>query len=91
MHNGVVRKYYPDFIVQLGPGDFLVLETKGQQTEEDDSKHVYMKDSKHVYMKDSKHVYMKDWVKAVNERRGFGKWRFAVSRKPADIKDILAG
>ena len=75
VHNGVVRKYYPDFIAQLEPGDFLVLETKGQQTEEDDSKH----------------VYMKDWVKAVNEHRGFGKWRFAVSRTPADIKDVLAG
>lgn len=74
IYNGVVRKYYPDFIMRLQPGNFLVLETKGQQTQEDDSKH----------------EYMKEWIKAVNAHGGFGQWKFAVSRKPSDIKDILA-
>ena len=73
IHNGIVRKYRPDFLVRLKSGDFLVLETKGQQTEQDDTKH----------------AYMKEWVSAVNEHGGFGKWRFAVSRNPAAIKDIL--
>ena len=72
--DGVVRKYYPDFIIRLQSGDFLVLEVKGQQTEEDDSKH----------------AYMKEWVKAVNEDGRFGHWKFVVSDNPSDIKDVLA-
>ncbi len=75
VYNGTVKKYRPDFIVRLKSGDFLVLETKGRQTEQDDTKH----------------EYMKEWVKAVNEHGGFGQWKFAVSTKPSDIKDILAG
>ncbi len=74
IYNGTVRKYRPDFLIRMKSGDFLVLETKGQQTEQDDTKH----------------EYMREWVKAVNEHGGFGQWDFAVSRKPADIKDILA-
>lgn len=74
IHNGVIRKYRPDFLIRLKSGNFLVLETKGQQTEQDDTKH----------------AYMKEWINAVNEYGGFGQWRFAVSRNPAAIKDILA-
>ena len=25
-HNGIIRKYYPDFIIRLSSGDYLVLE-----------------------------------------------------------------
>ncbi len=74
VYNGVVRMYYPDFIIRLTSGDFLVLETKGRQSEQDDTKH----------------AYMREWVKAVNDQGGFGRWGFAVSTKPSDIKDILA-
>ena len=73
VYNGTVKKYRPDFLIRLMSGDILVLETKGQQTEQDDTKH----------------EYMKEWVKAVNEYGGFGQWKFAVSKKPSDIKDIL--
>ena len=74
VHNGVVRKYRPDFLIRMESGEYLVLETKGQQTEHDDTKH----------------NYMKEWVKAVSEHGGFGQWRFEVSRRPAGIKDVLA-
>ncbi len=74
VYNGTVKKYRPDFLIRLKNGDFLVLETKGQQTEQDDTRH----------------EYMKEWVKAVNEHGGFGQWKFAVSKKPSDIKDLLA-
>ncbi len=74
VYKGTVKKYRPDFIIRLQSGDFLVLETKGQQTNQDDTKH----------------AYMKEWIKAVNEHGGFGQWGFAVSKKPSDIKDILA-
>ena len=29
IHRGVVRKYRPDFLIQLRSGDYLVIETKG--------------------------------------------------------------
>ena len=74
VNNGTVRKYRPDFIIRLKSGELLVLETKGRQTELDDTKH----------------EYMKEWVKAVNEHGGFGRWRFAISKQPSDIKDIVA-
>lgn len=73
VYRGVVKKYRPDFLIRMMSGDFLVLETKGLQTRQDDTKH----------------KYMKEWVKAVNEHGGFGQWSFAVSTKPSDIRDIL--
>ena len=74
VHNGVVKKYRPDFLIKLKSGGFLVLETKGQQDEQ----------------ADSKHAYMKEWVAAVNGHGGFDRWAFAVAHKPGDIIDILA-
>ncbi len=73
IYNGIVKKYRPDFLVRMKSGELLVLETKGQQKEKDDTKH----------------AYMKEWIKAVNENGRFGKWKFAVSKKASDIKDIL--
>ncbi len=73
-YDGLVKKYRPDFIIRLKSGNFLVLETKGQQTDQDDAKH----------------LYMRDWVEAVNQRGGFGHWQFDVSKTPADVKDVIA-
>ena len=72
---GVVRKYRPDFIIRLKTGEFLILETKGQERERDRAKR----------------GFLDEWVTAVNEHRGFGRWRWAVSRNPADVVDILEG
>lgn len=71
---GVVRKYRPDFIIRLATGDFLVLETKGQETQEHKTKI----------------AFLDEWVKAVNTHSGFGKWKRAVSKNPADVPGILA-
>ena len=72
---GVVRKYRPDFIIRLKTGDLLILETKGQDTQRDKTKR----------------RFLDEWVKAVNEHGGFGKWRWAVSRNPADVRRIIKG
>ena len=72
---GVVHKYRPDFIIRLKTGIFLVLETKGQDTDQDITKR----------------TFLDEWVKAVNEHGGFGKWSWAVSRKPGDVVGILEG
>ncbi|MBI5599188.1 MAG: hypothetical protein HY890_05555 [Deltaproteobacteria bacterium] len=71
---GVVRKYRPDFIIRLKSGDFMILETKGQDTHQDKTKR----------------EFLDEWIKAVNQRGGFGTWRWAVSRNPADVTGILS-
>jgi type III restriction enzyme len=71
--NGVVRKYRPDFIIKLTNGSFLILETKGQETQQDKTKW----------------KFLDEWVKAVNQHREFGKWQWAVSKNPADVAGII--
>ncbi|MFO7556965.1 MAG: DEAD/DEAH box helicase family protein [Desulfobacterales bacterium] len=71
--DGIVRKYRPDFIIQLKTGDFLILETKGKDTLRDKTKQ----------------KFLNEWVQAVNEHGGFGNWKWAVSRGPADVKMII--
>ncbi|MGB9605942.1 MAG: type III restriction endonuclease subunit R, partial [Bryobacteraceae bacterium] len=73
VYRGVVRKYRPDFIVRLKNGDYLVLETKGQDAEQD-----------HV-----KRRYLDEWVQAVNAQGGFGHWRWRVAEHPGKIRDVL--
>jgi type III restriction enzyme len=70
---GVVQKYRPDFIIRLKTGRYLVLETKGQDTDQDKAKR----------------QFLNEWVKAVNEHGGFGKWTWVVSRQPGDVVTIL--
>ncbi len=72
-HKGVVRKYYPDFIIKFRSGDFLILETKGQDTD----------------LARTKNSYLQEWVKAVNNHGGFGLWHEAVSFNPNDLSEIL--
>ncbi|MBK8398070.1 MAG: DEAD/DEAH box helicase family protein [Leptospiraceae bacterium] len=71
--NGASRKYYLDFIIKLKSGEMLLLEIKGQRTEESDEK--------------AKAAL--DWVKAVNSQASFGKWRYAVAYQREEIDDIL--
>ncbi len=73
IYKGVVRKYRPDFIIRLKSGDMLVLETKGQDTEQDKTKR----------------RFLREWMRAVNEHGGFGHWRAGVSRHPKEIEGIL--
>ena len=74
VHRGVVRKYRPDFLIRLASGDMLVIETKGQDSDQDRTKH----------------RFLAEWVEAVNAHGGFGRWSWDVSKAPADIRDILA-
>jgi type III restriction enzyme len=74
VYRGVVRKYRPDFLIRLKSGHHLVLETKGQDTEQDQTKR----------------RFLAEWTKSVNQHGGFGTWSWDCSRNPADISDILA-
>lgn len=73
VYRGVVRKYRPDFLIRLTSGEHLILETKGQDTEQDQVKR----------------RFLDEWVKAVNQHTSFGRWHWEVSKNPADLPDIL--
>ena len=73
LFDGVIHKYWPDFIIRLSNGGHLILETKGLMTEKDKTKR----------------KFLEEWVKAVNQDGRFGVWHFAFSRSPSDVADIL--
>ncbi|MBI4848684.1 MAG: DEAD/DEAH box helicase family protein [Nitrospirae bacterium] len=72
-HQGVIRRYFPDFIIKLKNSVHLILETKGQDTEQDKTKR----------------AFLDEWCKAVNQHGSFGKWSWAVSFDPNDLEMIL--
>jgi len=73
VYEGVVRKYRPDFIIRLATGTHLVVETKGQDTQQDKAK------------RDA----LDEWVRAVNQDGRFGNWCWDVSRYPSDVLDKI--
>jgi type III restriction enzyme len=70
---GVVRKYRLDFIIRLKTGLYLILETKGLETQRDKTKS----------------EFLKEWIRAINEHGCFGKWTWSVSKDPADVGMII--
>lgn len=73
VHNGVVHKYRPDFLIRLTSGEMLVLEVKGRERPSDITKR----------------DYLQEWVDAVNSHGGFGHWSCAVSKSAGQIHEIL--
>lgn len=76
LYKGIVRRYIPDFLVRLKGGKMLILEVKGQESEQDRAKR----------------ERLCDWVRAVNGLHGqpFGEWVCDVSYNPADVEGIIA-
>lgn len=72
-HKGVIRKFYPDFILRLVNGDYMVLETKGVDSQQNQTKR----------------EYLNEWINAVNNHGGFGKWHWDVSFHPSDIERLI--
>lgn len=70
---GVIRKYYPDFLIRLENGEHMILETKGKDNQQNRIKR----------------EYLNEWVEAVNVQGGFGKWHWDVSFEPSDIKSKI--
>jgi type III restriction enzyme len=70
---GVFHKFRPDFLIRLTTGTNLVLETKGQNTPQDQTKR----------------RYLDEWVKAVNEHGGFGKWKAGLCLNPSDLPTVI--
>ena len=70
---GVILKYRPDYLIRLTNGKMLVLEVKGQESQQDRTKR----------------EFLLEWSKAVNQHGGFGIWASDVSFSPADFPSIL--
>ena len=73
VHKGVVKKYRPDFLIRLTTGKMLVLEVKGQDTQQNRTKR----------------EFLDEWVRAVNHHGRFGEWAWDVSHDPSDLAEIL--
>lgn len=71
--NGVRRRYLPDFLIRLANGKMLILEIKGEDSEQNRAKR----------------AALAVWVQAVNAKGGFGIWCWDVAFEPAQIRDIL--
>jgi len=73
LFKGVVLKYRPDYLIRLKNNKILVLEVKGQESQQDRTKR----------------EFRAQWVKAVNQHGDFGVWASDVSLSPADLPGIL--
>ncbi|MEO5963012.1 MAG: DEAD/DEAH box helicase family protein, partial [Thermomonas sp.] len=73
MWNGARRRFVPDFLIKLANGKTLVLEIKGEDSEQNKAKR----------------SALDAWVKGVNAKGGFGVWCWEVAFEPSHIQDIL--
>ncbi len=71
---GSKRKFVPDFLIKLANGKQLVLEIKGEDSEQNRAKR----------------MALDAWVRAVNSRGGFGTWCWDVVKgEPAGVDDVI--
>ncbi|MBK9504749.1 MAG: DEAD/DEAH box helicase family protein [Bacteroidetes bacterium] len=70
---GVVSRYFPDFIIKLKTGEHLILETKGLDRDKDKTKR----------------AFLDEWCRAVNQYGGFGVWKWVVSFDANDLETKL--
>lgn len=71
---GSKRRFVPDFLIRLTNGKQLVLEIKGEDSEQNRAKR----------------MALDAWVRAVNARGGFGTWCWDVVKgEPARVMDVL--
>ncbi len=72
---GSRRKYVPDFLIRLANGKHLILEIKGEDSDQNRSKR----------------MALDAWVRAVNARGGFGTWCWDVVKgEPSKVDDVIA-
>ena len=73
LRNGSRRRFVPDFLIRLANSKILVLEIKGEDSEQNRAKR----------------SALDAWVKGVNAKGGFGVWCRDVAFKEAQIHDII--
>jgi type III restriction enzyme len=73
MWNGSKRKYIPDYLIKLINGKTLLLEVKGQITEQEEAKW----------------SATRKLMTAINSKKAFGKWEFDVVTEMAKVHDVI--
>lgn len=73
LFNGILHEYWPDYLVRLKNGVTLVLEIKGEDSEQNRVKR----------------EALKEWVEAVNEDSKFGVWSWDVAFDPGEVRSII--
>jgi type III restriction enzyme len=71
--NGSRRRYIPDFLVRLKTGEMLIIEVKGEPTDESRAKK----------------AALDLWVEAVNTAGGWGKWRAVELKEMAELERVV--
>ena len=73
IYGGILHTYYPDFLIRLKNGITLVLEIKGQDSEQNRTKR----------------TFLREWVDAVTEDGRFGVWTDDVAFAQSEVKGII--
>lgn len=71
--NGARRRFVPDFLVRLANGKTLIVEVKGEDSEQNRAKR----------------SALDAWMAGVNAKGGFGTWCWDVAFQPAQIRDLV--
>jgi type III restriction enzyme len=71
--NGSRRRFVPDFLIRYESGLMLVLEIKGEDSQQNQAKR----------------AALDEWVQAINTVGTFGRWVANVAFQPAEIEGIL--
>lgn len=74
-YEGQPRRYYPDFVLRLTNGSYVVVETKGDNN----------------VLAQVKRKALQGWVKAVNSLGNWGNWHEVLSTHPLDLEGKLKG
>ncbi len=73
-HDGQDREYYPDFLIRL--------EAPGVH-------HLILETKGYDPLEEAKRAAAERWVSAVNARGGYGRWRYALVKDPANVGLVL--
>jgi type III restriction enzyme len=74
VHKGLMRSYFPDFIVKYSGNRYLLLEIKGKEREQDQTKW----------------ESAKMWCEALNsDKDSWGEWQFRVIKNKPTISDLI--
>ncbi len=74
LHNGQAHDYVPDFLIRL----------RG-----DEPRHLVLETKGYDELEEVKRQAAERWVAAVNAEGSFGRWEYAIARKPTDVRGIL--
>ena len=74
IHKGLMRSYFPDFIIKYKGNKYLLLEIKGKEREQDQTKW----------------ESAKLWCEALNtDKDSWGEWQFRTVKNKPTVKDLI--